>query len=61
MRERLEKLKLCPKCNNVLDDNDICFHHEKPHPRSNRAYYCSNCKKVLCWIELIDSKSSVTL
>ncbi|MBK5114562.1 MAG: hypothetical protein KGD59_11515 [Candidatus Heimdallarchaeota archaeon] len=49
--------KLCPKCHKKLEESDICFHYKKPHPRSNAAYYCPNCKEVSCWQQLIDDKT----
>ena len=48
--------KYCPKCYERIDDNDMCFNGEKPHPRCNKSYYCSTCKEVLCWIDLIEEK-----
>lgn len=46
--------KLCPKCHSKLEERDICYHYKKPHPRSNAAYYCPNCKTVSCWQQLIE-------
>ncbi len=42
----------CPKCFTELTDSDISYHHVKPHPRSNKAYYCPKCCKIFCWVEL---------
>ncbi|HUT81766.1 MAG TPA: hypothetical protein VMZ29_11240 [Candidatus Bathyarchaeia archaeon] len=42
----------CPQFHNELTDCDISYHHIKPHLRSNKAYYCSKCCKIFCWVEL---------
>jgi hypothetical protein len=47
-------VKYCPECLNIIDENDICFHYKKPHPRTNRAYHCSVCNEIYCWTKLIE-------
>ena len=49
--------KLCPKCFEKLEESDICYHYKKPHPRSNAAYHCQNCKTVSCWQQLVEEKT----